>query len=817
MGLRWVPRKTREPQERSAAASGPGSEEVTGARRSPYSKQFETLIVQGHERPTPSFGAPTLVWHVAMWPRRYVDGSRERGDPHDTAGEKHLNAKRHFEKRRASWVKHIEGLLESLRSKGCHPEHGPPLGSAKGLQLVRPHDLSWSPTRDDPDDFFKPIDILEQNAAPFTLWWPDSKETDEAAGRANAIRVCVHPEINADYASIAFYMDVGRRWNDDVEFRSVDAAGKRRRELLAAVEDIRTICENQIEPVLSNGSAAVDMPSVPENLYCPDGRTAEQLHESLNRARNLLYVDVWEEFAAEVGCRIENIAGTRGDVFANIRGLVMSTNGLQGERPVYQPQGLATASVGTAEFANFSRDQSFNADGAEANAVVKAFWPFMRRVTPRADFREFIACGVLNWRAIFITALGSGSQYVGRQERKVTLTEEGEASIRVPPQFLSAEEKPFARPSDAGHFDSLVRPREGRTGNNHPVRYLLLTKREPHPNQIGRIADRINTMGTMRLYALKDWAAIRNADAYIRILGQELDQITKRWGRDRRLIGELTSLRAVRHAKDEIRRLQRELEKAGAKVASEEEKVASRFAARSESLTWSGLDMLRLRKVLPTYTPRKPANLAIRFLLRLRFFYSWSRYRELLKGMENDLIADIRHSALYEISNEVETALIDISSKLDELGFGAIGGMHFRLNRAAYHVREFKILLKTLQVGNIPTWTSYEQFVRRGLAPAFDFMASVGKRLRAVRTRLLAVTETIETSALVGQSAATRHNTAVLRQMTTLAIVVLLLYVTSGQVWRAATKAFSFLYGKLPPELIARLDEFLAAVQSVFQ
>ena len=136
------------------------------------------------------------------------------------------------------------------------------------------------------------------------------------------------------------------------------------------------------------------------------------------------------------------------------------------------------------------------------------------------------------------------------------------------------------------------------------------------------------------------------------------------------------------------------------------------------------------------------------------------------------LVADIRHSALYEISNEVETDLIDISSKLDELGFGAIGGLHFRLNRAAYYVREFRILLDTLQTNNIQSWISYEQFVQRGLDPAFHYMAGIGKRLRAVRERLLTTTETIETSVLVGQSAATRHNTAVLRNTTTLAILI---------------------------------------------
>ena len=58
MGLRWVPRKTRDPQDRSAAASGPGIETEATRDASPYSEQYETMIAQGHERPTPVFGAP---------------------------------------------------------------------------------------------------------------------------------------------------------------------------------------------------------------------------------------------------------------------------------------------------------------------------------------------------------------------------------------------------------------------------------------------------------------------------------------------------------------------------------------------------------------------------------------------------------------------------------------------------------------------------------------------------------------------------------------------------------------------------------------
>ena len=775
---------------------------------SAYSAQYETIVAQGHERPTPSFGAPALIWHVAMWPRRHAD-TGERIDPHDTAGEKHGDAKTFFEQRRRAWIEQIRAFLEQLQARGCHPRGRKAARSASRLKLVAPHDLPWNGASGESDEFLKPVQVLEQPTVPFVLWWRDSSEA-ASAGTANAIRVCVHPEIGADYAYISFYMDIGQRWNDEHSAVADPTRGARRHSLLEAVADVRRICESQLEPLSEEGRAPVDRHPLPEVLRSPDQRSANELHEALKAARNLLYVDVWEMFAREMGCRIEGIAGARGEVFANFRGLVMSTEGLRTTGgPAYQPAGAATASVGTATFANFSGDETFNADGAEANAVVKAFWPFVRRITPRADYREFVACGVLNWRAIYLTALGSSSQYVEGQEREPSTVEEGEASIRVAPQLLVDEERPLAAASDAGHFDSLVQQRMGRPGNNHPVRYLMLTKHEPHPRQIGRIAERINTMGTMRLYGLKDWAAIRNADLYIRILGQELDQITKKWSKDRQLINGLRSLEDVRRAQKEVKRLDKLL--AGAETEAERATRRRQFVPRDR---WSAAQLERL-KAMPSYTPRKPALLIIRILLFLRFFYNWSRYSELLRGMENDLVADIRHADLYEISNELETDLIDISSKLDELGFGAIGGLHFRLNRSAFYVLEFKVLLKTLQVQNIPSWVSYEQFVQRGLKPAFDYMASVGKRLRAVRARLLTITETIETSALVGQSAATRHNTAVLRRTTTLAIIIILVFIAMSSSFMAiAARIAGSLYPRLPEWLTRWIDWGLSTLQS---
>jgi hypothetical protein len=280
------------------------------------------------------------------------------------------------------------------------------------------------------------------------------------------------------------------------------------------------------------------------------------------------------------------------------------------------------------------------------------------------------------------------------------------------------------------------------------------------------------------------------------MLGQDLDLITESWSDDKNLINTLKMPVDIRAARADI------------------EKMRQR-STRGLSGRWTVPQLDRLAQILPSYIPRSPANRAYKFIQWWRFHLLLRRqeYFGFVKQLDEDLAGDVRHFALYHISNSIETRLLEISSHLDQLGKLTVGGLHFRLNRSAYYVGEFKILLKTLQVANIPTWVSYEQFVRRGLAPAFDYMSSVGRRLRAVRERLLTVTEMIETSALVGQSAATRHNTAVLRQTTTLAIVLLTLYVARTFIFNVLTVTLKPIYRRLPSSWVEWVDHLGALFQ----
>jgi len=224
--------------------------------------------------------------------------------------------------------------------------------------------------------------------------------------------------------------------------------------------------------------------------------------------------DLWLQFCTALG-----FAGTAKDtdgagrVFANFRGLVISTHGLNGRNVPFP------GSSGIEAFERFrgnggldEKTGASTSDANESNAVVKAFWPFVRRITPFADLREFIACGVMNWRALYVTALGS--------PRSFNWSEEAQGSET----YIPAKHLPEELRDPSGRYDAL----SGSDGQN-PLRYLLLTKGEPHRQQLGRIVDRINIMGTMRLIALRDWTIIRDASTQIQLRGLELDTIMKKW------------------------------------------------------------------------------------------------------------------------------------------------------------------------------------------------------------------------------------------------------------------------------------------------
>lgn len=604
----------------------------------PYSAQYNATNREGHEHPPPTFGTPTLVWHLAISPH-WQEIERKFDAP---LGLVHEMLAQRYEDTRAAFYLEVNQLLEALQSAAGFPAG--PAQTFDAQHLPAPWE-KW-------ESLGNPFFITSPGSIRFTLWWSDRNTRPEPEPGPDALRIKVSAAAHRDYVTLSFYLDAAKPWNAPAQRSSDQIVGQRRKSIMAEVDRVRQICQARMAPD-QLGNRAIDREIVPEH-----GVSAEDA-AALLRASRYLYSDVWEEFCEVVGGN--QFAALRTcRVFANFRGLIVSTSGLP-ETAEERPFPGASGGEPFPRFAGrggVAADGTSSAEPNEANAVVKAFWPFIRRTIRDADRKEFVACGVMAWRALYVTTLNCPPSFEWQEEARGA-----EAEI------------PSGQLPDA--FDFPAAGPEGQV----PVHYLLITKGEPHRLQIGRITERINSMGTMRLIALRDYSIIRDASTQIQLRGLELDKMMRRWSMERL---------AIKAKFDEER---------SGRVRSETE------------------------------------------------------------------IKDDEDKALQLLADNVERDLIGLSAALDEIGSRAAHGLPFRINRSRYYVEEFMSLLESLAIGNIDTWVAYDQFVKRGLKPSFDFIDGVGERLVGLRTRLQTVLEAIETGALVTQTAATRQNTMALRQI----------------------------------------------------
>lgn len=605
----------------------------------PYSAQYISTTREGHEHPPPTLGAPTLVWHLGIsphWPETDRRSDAALKLVHDELAQ-------NYEDTRAAFFHEVNRLLEVLQAASGFPAGRPQVFNAQ--HVPAPWD-TWQ-------GLGEPFFVTSPGSIRFTLWWSDKNAKPSPEPGPDALRIKVCAEAHRDYVTLSFYLDAAKPWNEPAQVRGAPTVGERRNTITAHADRVRDICQSRMVAD-QEGIRVVDREVIPEQGVSGADAAA------LLKASWYLYSELWGEFCDIVGGgELATLKACR--VFANFRGLVMSTDGLAeavAERPF-------PGSSGAQPFPRFAGNGGVDHEGGgspsepnEANAVVKAFWPFVRRTIGDADRKEFVACGVMGWRALYVTTLNCPPSFEWPEEARGPETE-------IPSSQLP----------DVSDF-----PPAGPQGQV-PVHYLLITKGEPHRRQIGRIVERINSMGTMRLIALRDYSIIRDASTQIQLRGLELDRMMRRWS-TRRL--------AIKAEFDEQRRKGRRIETA---------------------------------------------------------------------------IKDDEDRELQLLADNVERDLIALSAALDEVGSKAVHGLPFRINRSRYYVAEFMSLLDSLAIGNIDTWVAYNQFVKRGLKPVFDFIDGVGDRLVGLRTRLQTVLEAIETGALVTQTAATRQNTMALRRI----------------------------------------------------
>jgi hypothetical protein len=496
-----------------------------------YSKQFFTISRRGHTSATAEFGSPALVWHVSFWPKRKNDpfsiGLTDNGKIREDK-----DVVEEFGRARSRIIKDFNEFLRRIQTRGRHPAASL---RQQPFTLLKPKD--W-------DADAEPFDVFDSEATGFTLWWPD-KPCDAGLGhppkhmmsdrreakpvRAD-LRVRVLAEAGIDYSTITFVVDAGKPWNEDPIYLSGDVPddiGERRLKIFRHVKNIKTVSETRLDASDHEGKRLIDLDLLPEpNPIC--GMAKVKLEHgftdsaaALKAAADYLYEDIWKDFRNDFGFDEKTIGGDTDVIFANFRGLVMSTCGTEAtenEKTVKAPEpadlrDLAeTAHPGSVRFPRFAGGgEGYASDFVEPNAVVKAYMPFMRRFRADADWRDWIACGIFDWRAIFITAVGAKSEFAAFDE------------CDYDPELMLPKDIP------AGNIPQRKVSTADMNDRPAPFRFLLLTKFEPNRKQVGRMVERVNTLGTRRLFALKGWSIIENASVWINHYGRQLDAAFAEW------------------------------------------------------------------------------------------------------------------------------------------------------------------------------------------------------------------------------------------------------------------------------------------------
>ena len=502
---------------RGVAAEGSERLAIDRAPGWNYSASYESIQREGTQRPPPSFGAPALAWHIGIWPKakdfdiissERLDALRKRSAlrRNDDDWSEFDGRVDFYNEVTEKLFAEINELLTLLQSRGRVV--GSPLSTIVPSQAVLAADLVNKPQQQP-----RRPKIYHPQSTSFTLWWQDESSIsspNSASKQPNPtdLRVLVQAQCHVDYVTISFYVDVLKPWSMP-RFKPNDRIVGRRRSLIKMHFD--TIQATMVRQI---AIGATSRGRHPEELGSPSEAQA------LLSAANLCYAEIWQDFANSFGiphlvsATPETGALRVGEVFASFQTVLMSdtavvdglaSGGYQAPGALQQQSKSELAARSVSAVAEASRDgfKRFNPSTTEPADLVQSIWPFIRRMEPAADEREFIACGVFDWRALYISALGT-VQAAGPSEET-------------------------SSPQDIIPFNALPVERNSLS----PSRQLIITKGEPHRQQVGRILERINSIGTLRLAALRNWNTIQAAGINVRILGDQLDNVLTHWSKER--------------------------------------------------------------------------------------------------------------------------------------------------------------------------------------------------------------------------------------------------------------------------------------------
>lgn len=758
----------------------------------PYAPKYDRGMREGHLYPAPRCGSPAIIWQMALAPLRRF-GDRD-GASKPWRGETLSDAHRIYDEDFEQFVEELNALARRLQERGRVSRarefslralaedselwqaaqeasavfEDQELGEAgaDGAEADSPADAAAEPDYDAAHRFL--------TAAPqtlsFILWWSDTGQTQfgEAAGGeqilpgAEDLRIEAHIQIHTGYATVLFVLDAAKPYGAAQSERAPRPEGAMAPEEAAAGGSIsnepsrRNRIRRALNIIRSSMTRQIRLQAVDQQRL-PEQEVGAEEARDLKDAADYLFKGVWDDFVQSFGLTMlgASKAGAAnsqkkkeqlGRRFVDLRGHVMSVAGLvtpedlAREHEANELRGLNTvdaaatapgAPPSAAELealerwkpgygldladkdmpkplsgaSGFGRFDTFDAGRNEGNTVLKSLWPFLRRMSPWADFREIVGCGVMNWRALYVSTLGFDGQAPSFQD------EMAERFQDVPARNLPDLEDVWTRTPNKSETSEYYLQRLYRA-HSRPQRFLLVTKNEPHREQLGRFVERYTALETLRFFALRNITAIRNGGVHLELISRMLDGLLEHWS----------------HKRAEV------------EADYNRDKAVIDARAEVEERYWAVIRGIR------------------------SLYFDFARSSRRAEGRYSAL-EDAKNDAINQLIKDTDREVIRLTAALDKVGEGGAGRIMYAIRRAELAIDDFKRMLPTMSVGEIDGWTSYAQFVRRGLAPSFGFVRLTGERLNAIRMRLQTVTETIQTAALIAEAEATKLNTQTLRDI----------------------------------------------------
>src|SRR5262245_45820782 len=284
---------------------------------------YGRLLTEGRNRPAPSIGSPTLIWHLAIWRKRIV------GD----GGYKETSTKRNVKKyldHNREFFQEISTFLRRLQDRGLASS-----GIPRDIALQR---IPIPGARNDGRDPFERFEVFLPQSMNFDLWWMDganaknpntrlqegSSTKEEVEG---ATRVFVQFQSFQDHVTCTFYMDIAQKFdgNQILDADELANCGARKRRIGEILHIIRKASLGQIK------SGAINAPEriAPNNMVIPADLQVDPTE--LRAAVDYVYREIWEEFQGAFGFELANSGAEglkSGVVFANLRGALLSHRGL---------------------------------------------------------------------------------------------------------------------------------------------------------------------------------------------------------------------------------------------------------------------------------------------------------------------------------------------------------------------------------------------------------------------------------------------------------------------------------------------------------